>query len=125
MVSVSLKSEQNASLAKSITTRLEDQLGIIVASIPALRQLFIWSRQLRSTRRIRSSQDHTSEPGTYEPTTIAYPSAVHSRSGNGKSGISNENLIPLENIPVRKTTDVKVNRSNRTEIDHHLEGGTS
>lgn len=121
MVHVSFKSEHNGSLANSITTSLEDQLGIIVASIPALRQLFVWSRQLRSTRRMRNSQDHTSQP-----TTIAYPSAVHGKSGkSGKSGISNERLIPLETLPVRKTTDVEVNYSIRTEIDHHLECGTS
>ena len=117
MVPVSLKSEQNGSLAEYIIPSLELQLGMIVASIPALRQFFVWGRQLRSTRRMRKSQDHTSEP-----TTIAYPSAVHGRSG--KSGISNENLIPLESISVRKTTDVEVNRSNRSEIDH-LEGGNS
>ncbi|KAF6237684.1 hypothetical protein HO173_003885 [Letharia columbiana] len=95
-------------VAVEIWSILEDQVGIIVASTPALRQLFIWSRQSISARRTKTyTQDRT-----FDRTTISEPSAVQ-----GKSGISKENLIPLGTLPVRKTTELEVNFSNKTESD--------
>jgi len=89
---------------------------MIVASTPALRQFFVWSRESISARQSKSyTQSRTREQLTkVDPSTI-----------QGKSGISEENLIPLGSLPVRKTTEVEVNFSNKQGNDNDLERGVN